>query len=178
MLLLQNENILLRAIEPEDLDQLYKWENDTRLWIHGSSLAPYSKSTLRQYIEDVQQYDIFQSHQLRLIVCLQKDQTVVGAVDIYDLDTHSRRAAVGVVIDEAFRQQGLAQQALELLEQYCFQFLNLHQLYAYISVMNKGSIDLFTKAGYQTIGVLKDWIFTLDGHEDVILVQLINNRND
>lgn len=29
---MQDENILIRALEPEDLEYLYKWENDMDLW--------------------------------------------------------------------------------------------------------------------------------------------------
>lgn len=177
-MLLRNENLFLRAIEPEDLDLLYKWENDPRLWIHGSTLAPYSKQTLREYIEESQQYDIFQSSQLRLVICLSKDNVVVGAVDIYDLDAHSKRAGIGIFIEEEYRENGYALQALELLKEYSFDFLNLHQLYAHISVNNAKSIVLFEKAGYKQAGILKDWVFTLKNYEDVVLVQLINKSDD
>lgn len=44
---LSGTNIYLRAIEPEDLDILYQWENDSSLWVHGCTLAPFSKFTLR-----------------------------------------------------------------------------------------------------------------------------------
>lgn len=174
-MLLQNNEIYLRAVEPEDLDYLYKWENDTNLWIHGNTLAPYSKNTLRQYIEEAQQYDIFESNQLRLVMCKEGGDTIVGAVDIYDVDVHSRRAGIGLLVDEEFRQQGFAQQALELVKAYAFEFLDLHQLYAHISVNNQVSIDLFKKAGYNAIGILKDWIHTPKGYNDVVLVQLIEN---
>lgn len=177
-MLLKDDEILLRAVEPEDLDHLYKWENDSRLWIHGNTLAPYSRYTLRQYIEEAQQFDIFQSGQLRLVICLPDQETVIGAVDIYEVDAHSRRAGIGIVIDEAFRQKGYAKQALNLVEQYCFQFLNLHQLYAHISVENPKSIELFNKSGYINAGILKDWIYTLNGYEDVVLMQLINSDTD
>lgn len=170
---LKNDNIYLRAVEPEDLDYLYKWENDTNLWIHGNTLAPYSRNTLRQYIEEAQQYDIFQSNQLRLVICQQTSNTIVGAVDIYDVDMHSRRAGIGVLVDEEFRKQGFAQQALALLRIYAFDFLDLHQLYAHISVNNTISIDLFEKSGYVQCGILKDWIHTPMGYENVVLVQLI-----
>ena len=40
---LSGTNIYLRAIEPEDLDILYQWENDSSLWVHGCTLAPFSK---------------------------------------------------------------------------------------------------------------------------------------
>lgn len=174
-MLLKNEKIYLRAVEPEDLDHLYKWENDTNLWIHGNTLAPYSRNTLRQYIEESQQYDIFQSNQLRLVICQHQGDIIIGAVDIYDVDVHSRRAGIGILVDQEFRNQGYAQQALEIVESYTFSFLNLHQLYAHISVNNKISIDLFEKAGYVKAGILKDWIHTPSGHEDVVLVQLIDN---
>lgn len=173
-MLLRNENIFLRAVEPEDIDHLYKWENDPRLWIHGNTLSPYSKYTLRQYIEEAQQYDIFQSNQLRMVICRVEDQSVIGAIDIYDVDAHSRRAGVGVLVDDIYRGNGYALQALSLLQEYCFKFLNLHQLYAHISVENKNSLSLFEKAGYRQVGILKDWIHMLDGFEDVILLQLLD----
>lgn len=177
-MLLQNESIYLRAVEPEDLDILYKWENDSRLWIHGNTLSPYSKYTLRQYLEEAQQYDIFQSNQLRMVICRQEDEAIMGAIDIYDVDAHSRRAGVGVLVDEEFRNKGYGLQALNLLKQYCFDFLNLHQLYAHISVENKISLELFKKAGYRDVGILKDWIHALDGYEDVVLVQLLDNGDE
>lgn len=177
-MLLHNENIYLRAVEPEDIDHLYKWENDTKLWIHGNTLSPYSKYTLRQYIEEAQQYDIFQSNQLRLVICKQKDNEVVGAIDIYDVDAHSRRAGIGILVDESYRKQGYAIQALTLLQQYSFEFLGLHQLYAHISTQNKMSLDLFEKAGYRQVGVLKDWIHTLDGYDDVVLLQKVDNDDE
>lgn len=71
-MLLENHQIKLRAVEPEDLDLLYSWENETTLWIHGNTLAPYSKLVLRQYINDALEMDIYQSKQLRLIFHLQQ----------------------------------------------------------------------------------------------------------
>ena len=44
---LESENICLRAPEPEDLELLYEWENDSSLWIAGNTRAPYSKFQLR-----------------------------------------------------------------------------------------------------------------------------------
>ena len=38
---LENDTIRLRALEPEDLDLLYAWENDTSLWEFGSTLVHY-----------------------------------------------------------------------------------------------------------------------------------------
>lgn len=39
--LLENKRIRLRATEPEDLELLYSWENDTEMWKNGVSVAPF-----------------------------------------------------------------------------------------------------------------------------------------
>ena len=52
--MLEGSNILLRAVEPDDLDFLYRCENDTSVWRYGTTTAPYSRFTLKQYIEEAQ----------------------------------------------------------------------------------------------------------------------------
>ncbi len=175
-MLLRNSQILLRAVEPEDLDILYKWENSTALWIHGNTLAPYSKLVLRQYINDTLSMDIFQSKQLRLMIELTDEGTTVGTVDLYEIDAYHRRAGIGILIDDNYRRQGYAYQALKLMEEYAFGFLYLHQLFAYISVSNTKSVSLFEKAGYKEVGILKEWILRSEKFEDVRLLQMVNEQ--
>jgi len=175
-MLLNNSQLALRAVEPEDLDVLYKWENSTALWIHGNTLAPYSKLVLRQYINDALEMDIFQSKQLRLMVTLGEDEKTIGTVDLYEIDAHHRRAGIGILIDEDYRQKGYAFEALQLMADYAFNFLYLHQLYAYISISNTNSIALFEKSGYKEVGILKGWIQRIEYFEDVKLYQLINKK--
>ena len=50
--MMQDENILIRALEPEDLEYLYKWENDMDLWDVSDTLTPFSHFTLKKYIEN------------------------------------------------------------------------------------------------------------------------------
>lgn len=175
--MLKDELIYLRAVEPEDLEFLYISENDSTLWIHGNTLSPYSKNTIKQYIEESQQYDIFESNQLRLIICRQSDNKQVGAIDLYDIEGHHSRCGVGLFVSKEFREQGYAKRALELIKEYCFSFLNLHQIFVHISVFNTMSIHLFTTSGFNQVGILKDWIFTLDRYEDVAILQLVSNGN-
>lgn len=176
--MLSTENIVLRAVEPEDLEILYKWENIADLWMHGNTLAPYSKLVLRQYINDALTMDIYQSRQLRLMIDNKEKNETIGTIDLYDIDAHNRRAGIGILIDEAHRRNGYAFQALNLMADYAFNFLALHQLYAYIAVNNSNSLQLFAKAGYKKVGVLKQWVQRGKVFEDVQLSQLINKKNN
>lgn len=45
-----SDKACLRAIEPADVDNIYRWENDTTYWDLGCSTAPYSKRQILNYI--------------------------------------------------------------------------------------------------------------------------------
>ena len=121
---LKNDTLHLRALEPEDLEALYKWENDTDVWRYGSAMSPYSKYVLRQYIVDAQT-DIFESKQLRFMISLNQENSRIGTIDLYDFDPLNSRCGVGIYIDPEYRKEGFAKQALILLQKYVFNFFNI-----------------------------------------------------
>ena len=172
--MLENEILKLRSLEPEDLDVFYKWENDTTLWSWSCSLAPYSRYELREYILSAK--DIYESKQYRFVIELKKDAKPVGMIDLYDFEPYHKRAAVGIIIDKDYQSKGLAGVALSLLCDYSFSFLKLHQLYAFISVKNEQGKRLFLRSGFKEKGLLHDWLQTVDGYEDVLIVSLINEQ--
>lgn len=167
---LENELIRLRAIEPEDLDRLYAWENNPGLWSIGNTLNPYSRFVLKQYILNSDK-DIYQNKQLRLMIVGLKTGETVGTVDLFDFDIHNSRIALGLFVDVAFQGKGYAKVALHLVEDYVFNFLKINQLYCQISETNTVSRQMFEKEGYETNGVLKNWIKALNGFENIIVFQ-------
>jgi diamine N-acetyltransferase len=173
-MLLENDKIRLRALEPEDLDILYRLENNAHLWIHGNTLAPYSKLMLRQYISEAQQQGIYEAKQLRLMIELKGEQAVIGSVDLYDFDFHNSRSGVGILIDENYQKQNYGSQTLGIIKDYAFTFLRIKQLYAFIATDNNSSIRLFEKSGYVYAGKLRDWICCNSTFKDVCIYQLIN----
>ena len=174
MTLLRNSSILLRALEPEDLEILYRWENNTDIWQYGSTLAPFSKFIIREYIAESHR-DIYEIHQVRFMIEQTETHTPIGLADLFDFDPHHRRAAVGILIDTPFQCQGFGYMALQSLQEYAFSFLKLHQLYAYIPLENKAYLRLFNKSGFVRHGIFKEWLLTQNGYTDVAMVQKINS---
>jgi diamine N-acetyltransferase len=176
MATLEGENILLRALEPEDLDILYQWENDTELWKNGSTLTPYSKFALRDYLVN-SLHGIFHSRQLRLMIIEKKQGNAIGTLDLYEYDPIHQRAGIGILLDTSHRNKGLGVETLQLTKEYAFRFLQLKQLYAYIPESNLYSHKLFAKCGYIQAGILKSWIQFGHNFEDVRIMQLIDEPN-
>lgn len=171
--MLQNELLQLRPIEPEDLGVLYKWENDASLWKYGSTIAPFSRYILKEYIATAG--DLFASRQLRLMVEEKHTHEVIGIADLFDYDPFHRKAAVGVLIAPSLQRRGWGKQVLGLLSDYAFGFLGIHMLFAHVPVSNTASVALFKSSGYQTCGTLKDWLRVGDRYEDALLLQLIHS---
>lgn len=168
-------NLMLRAPEPSDIDTIYQWENDTRIWPMGSTLAPYSRFAIEQYVMTVSD-DIFATKQLRLMIdwhSAPDNIKTIGSIDLYDFDPHHLRAGIGILIDEKYRNHGFAAEALELMKEYCFQTLNLHQLYCNIEAGNDISIRLFETAGFVKCGIKTEWLKRNAGWNDEIMFQLI-----
>ena len=162
--------IRFRALEPEDIDILFEWENDTEIWEISNTFEPYSKYILAKYIKDSQQ-DIYESKQIRMIIET-IDGKAVGAIDLFDFDPFHFRAGVGILIhDEKDRKLGYATDALQLLCAYASNYLRLHQLYANISEDNLASLHLFKSNGFELIGTKKDWRRTLDGWKNELMFQ-------
>jgi diamine N-acetyltransferase len=174
--ILQGPSIHLRMPEPADVDILYQWENDLAVWRVSTTVVPFSRFQMEQYVMN-SLHDIYAERQLRLMIDLtsgQDPQKTVGCIDLFDFDPLNRRAGVGILIIPEEREKGYASEALSLLIRYSFEFLQLHQLYCNITSRNDPSIRLFTNAGFEQIGIKKDWRIIDNKWADEIMFQLIN----
>ena len=176
MITLKGENIYLRALEPNDLEFVYALENDETIWEVSNTQTPYSRFLIRQYLENAHQ-DIYEAKQLRLAICKEEDFPAIGLIDLFEFDPKNNRAGIGILIgSNENRNQGIGSEALGLLIQYAFHQLNLNQLFANIDVENESSISLFTKFGFEKIGVKKQWNLVNGKYKDEALFQLINQQ--
>lgn len=176
-MLLENEIIKLRAVEPEDLDIIYEWENNSAVWRLSNTLVPFSRFVIKQYLEN-SHLSIYETSQLRLMIVSKQKYEAIGTVDLFDFDAFNQRAGVGILINEPKnRRKGFAETALNLLIEYSFVHLSLHQLYCNISEGNEASLNLFRKVGFEICGKRKEWLKTDNSHLDEYNLQLINTSS-
>ncbi|MEZ5197778.1 MAG: GNAT family N-acetyltransferase [Bacteroidales bacterium] len=126
--MLKGTNINLRALEPQDVELLFQWENDEANWHLSNTVAPISKFVLEQYVISSEQ-DIYTSKQLRLIIEINKDgaNVPIGSIDLFDFEPTHKRAGIGILILKEYRNKGFASESLEMLIDYGFNTLHLHQ---------------------------------------------------
>ncbi|MBN8694509.1 MAG: GNAT family N-acetyltransferase [Bacteroidetes bacterium] len=171
---IKGENIYLRALEPSDVDVLYKWENNREIWHVSNTQTPFSRYVLEQFLVNAHE-DIYTNKQLRLIISQHGNDAAVGAIDLFDFDPYHLRAGIGILISEEYRNKGYAYEALKLLKDYAFNTLLVKQLYANVTVNAPASLQLFEKSGFEKIGLKKQWNrSSANEFSDEWLLQLIN----
>ena len=89
MMTLKWKDIVLRALEPSDLDFLYALENDEAVWEISNTTTPYSRHVLKQYLDNSQQ-DIYSAKQLRMVITLASDESAIGFVDLFDFEPNTK----------------------------------------------------------------------------------------
>lgn len=166
---MSTSKITLRAIEPEDLDLLYRIENDDELWGVGVTNVPYSRYVLHSFLSETTS-DIYTDKQVRLVI-ENEENKAVGLADLMSFDPKNCRAELGLVVMREYRHQGYAREAVLKLQEYALNTLHLHQIYAVIPVDNENSLQLFRRLNYQISAHLKDWLFDGIRYHDALVMQ-------
>ena len=79
----------LRALEPADIEVVYRWENDPAIWRVSGTMAPLSRERIARFIEE-QSYDIYATRGMRLVI--EVEDIAVGTVDCFDFEPREPKA--------------------------------------------------------------------------------------
>lgn len=164
------KEVTLRALEPEDLDLLYRIENDKQLWDIGATSVPYSRFVLHEFMSSTTG-DIYTDKQVRLVI--EADGDTVGLVDLMSFDPKNRKAELGLVIAKPHRRKGYARAVIDRIHEYALHTLHLHQIYVVIPVANTASLTLFRSLDYRESNRLSEWLYDGREYHDAIVFQKI-----
>ena len=171
MLSITGERCRLRALEPSDLELLYLWENDPEVWRVSGSCGPVSRERLQHFIEE-QNYDIYATRQMRLIV--ESNGMAIGTLDIVDFDPQNSRFGIGILIyANENRRMGFARSAIEAIKEYGRTTLFVNQIWATVAEDNIASLELFRGCGFEECGRRKAWLRREEGYIDEIEFQCL-----
>lgn len=164
-------NCYLRAIEPHDVELVYAWENDERVWRVSGTTEPLSRERIARFIEE-QSYDIYATRQLRLMI--EAEGVAVGTLDIFDFDPRHLRFGIGILIYAAeHRRKGYARAAIGAVAEYARARLGMKQIWASVAADNEASMRLFEECGFTRCGTRRAWLRTVDGYIDEHEYQLL-----
>lgn len=146
------DGVLLRPIEPEDIDTMYAWHEDYELDIYSSwgrrrSRALFAKRYEEKIMDPPDDYVQFG---------IEYEGRLVGRIELALIDPEHRKASVGLLIgDRTVWGRGIGTRALQIMFDFAFTVQNLEKVCAEVYGFNVRSQRLMEAAGMQKEGVLR-----------------------
>lgn len=152
---LKGDNIYFKTLDVNDAQEVHNYASDEDVSrFIGWRLMKELKET-RDYIEEMIRREAAGTHLYASIV-LKSTNKIIGTAMIFNFDSNANHAEIGYVFDKDFWGKGYGTETVELMNDFSFQVLNLHKLYANVIDANIGSARVLQKNGYELEGRLKD----------------------
>lgn len=157
--MLQGEHIYLSPMCVEDAEKYVLWMNDYRYGYRNLQRGEWIKRNITNY-----QFAIIQ----------ESNNELIGNCGINALNQIHQCSEIGIFIgEEEKRNKGYGTEALQLLLQYGFQYLNLHNIMLKVFSFNQRAIQCYKKVGFQEIGRRREAYFLKGTYYDEIFMDIL-----
>jgi len=164
------EKIYLSPFSLDDAEIYTQWLNNLEITDNlGISDRMTTIENSRNWIKRVIDERAYQF----LIIDLQNDR-ILGKIELYKLDYIKRIGEIGVFIAEkSDRGRGFAKEAINLLLDFSFNYLNLNNIMLGVFEFNKIAIELYEKIGFKEIGRRRKSYFLNGEYFDSVFMDIL-----
>ena len=162
------KRVRLRAIEPEDWETFYAWNQDTEA-ARGMYLMqfPQSKTAVREWAANMATRP--PEHDRFFFVIENLDGEIAGSISTHECDPRHGTFGYGLGVRREYYRKGYASEAILLLLRHFFHERRYQKVTAHVFSFNEPSLRLHERLGFQQEGRLRR-MFLVDGAwvDDVI----------
>lgn len=169
--MISGEKVILRAVEPDDIRQLWEWTQDEDLMRLRDYPAP--PSSLDQARREFEQASDDCGHNLRLAITT-LDGELIGETSLQEIDQRNGNARFTIAIgNRGYWGHGYGSDATRALMRYAFEQLNLHRIDLFVHASNERAIRAYEKCGFRHDGRLREAHYMDARYSDVLLMGLL-----
>ncbi|MBE5821462.1 MAG: GNAT family N-acetyltransferase [Clostridiales bacterium] len=163
------ERIYLSPRNVEDAEIFTEWFNDFETTDYvGMSNRVISLENEKEYLEkSLKEKACF------FIVTLDEDK-VIGSISIENISNMNRTGTIGILIGEKdYRSKGYGTEAIQLLLDYGFNYLNLNNINLDVLEVNERAINCYIKCGFKEYGRRRKCRYINGKYLDVISMDIL-----
>lgn len=158
-------NLRIRLIEESDALSFYKLieSNRSRLedFFAGTVAATKSLEDTSTFIkENIEKHSKGTYHPF---VIIDEDESIIGYIDIKNIDMKIPKAEIGYFIDHNFVSKGIITNAVKNISDYFFEKMKFEKLFLRAHSENTASRKVAEKCGFKVEGVLRSDYKTTKG---------------
>ena len=156
----------MRLVERKDLEFLLELRSEPAIWKELGNIQMNSLDSQHYWLDTIQR-DPRKEYYI-----LEANDNKVGMVRTDEIDYINRSMRVGGDIHKDFWDRHLGSRMMEMLKQYCFDYLNMHRIWLMVLDTNDRAKYIYEKAGFIKEGVHREAIFRDNQYIDYICRKL------
>lgn len=166
------ESLYLSPISAEDAETFVEWMNDFGITDFTGRSAQIT--TLENEKEWLAEATSGKKYIFAIISETIEGHELIGTVELMNIREFDRSATAGIFIGKNNKRgHGIGTEALNLLVEYGFLYLNLHSINLSVLADNPRAIRCYEKVGFKECGRMREARFIGGKYRDVIYMDLL-----
>ena len=167
------DNIYLSPISVDDVEEYAEMVNDIKVSV---GLGYLSYTNIIDF-ESEKEFLISVKKEKMFAVRLLENDELLGNIGFNSLDIINRNGALGVLSgNPKYQRKGYGTEALKLILDYGFSFLNLRNISLSVFEYNEAAYNLYKKAGFKEVGRLRKAVEIMGKTYDVIIMDMLKEE--
>lgn len=173
---LMGERIYLspKGSSEEEIQKFAEWMNDFQVTDYTgrtSQITTYASE--KEYLENAEK----DTEKRTFNIVNLEDDKLFGTVGLEHINWVERSAVLGIFIgDDDFRSNGYGTEAIKLLLEYGFKYLNLHSIRLDLLSVNERAHKCYLKCGFKDTGCSREEIFLNGKYYDKLHMDILENE--
>ena len=163
-----------KGVSEEEIEKFTEWMNDFQVTDYiGRTSKIKTYSSEKEYLENAEKNTDKRTFN---IVNLEDDK-LIGTLGLEKINWIERSAVLGIFIgDKDFRSNGYGTEAITLLLEYGFKYLNLHSIRLDLLSFNERAHKCYLKCGFKDTGASREEIFLNGKYYDKLHMDILESE--
>jgi len=147
------DEIVLHQITDKDSDDLFNIYSNETVFKYCGILVKKNRDTVRKMIEHFER-DFRQQTRIKLGIYLKDSDTLIGIIEIMDINKNVNMATIGYFLAERYWNKGYATKAVGAFISYLFKDIEINRIQAEVMLENVNSEKVLIKNGFVMEGII------------------------
>ena len=165
-----------KGVSEEEIEKFTEWMNDFQVTDYigrTSQITTYSSEN--EYLENAEK----NTDKRTFNIVNLEDNKLIGTIGLEHIHWVERSAVLGIFIgDKDFRSKGYGTEAIKLLLEYGFKYLNLHSIRLDLLSVNERAHKCYLKCGFKDTGASREEIFINGKYYDKLHMDILESEFD
>lgn len=163
-----------KSVSDEETEKFTNWMNDFQVTdFIGRSSQAVTMIGEKEWLENSAK-----NSEDRLFDIIElNDNKLIGTIGLEHFNWIGRNAVLGIFIgDDKFRNNGYGTEAIHLVLEYGFKYLNLHNISLELLSINERAHKCYLKCGFKDTGCSREVIFLNGKYYDRLNMDILENE--